>query len=69
MLTVGSSKKLDPTLNTSPMSFFAYRLYCNYFLRLKSWDFAFVLGLANMCGTWDLMSGSLPGEMICKSKM
>ena len=28
--------------------------YFNGYLRLKSWDFAFMLGLANMNGTWDL---------------
>ena len=27
--------------------------YFNGFLRLKSWDFASMLGLADMSGTWD----------------
>ena len=32
--------------------------YFNEILRLKSWDFAFMSGLANMSGTWDLELGT-----------
>jgi hypothetical protein len=57
------SKKLDPTLNTSIVNIFAQNnqdpplmitnFIFNGFLKLKNWDFASMLGLANMSGTWD----------------
>jgi hypothetical protein len=63
VLTVGFKIYLDPTLNTSPanvlhtlkISIFGFngcKPHFNGFLRLKSWDFAFMLGLADMSGTW-----------------
>ena len=64
MLRIGSSKMLDPTLSTSPeiflhemlknMTLVDYNSCCNDFSRLKSWDVASMLGLADMSGTWDL---------------
>ena len=64
VLRVGSSIKQIPTPNTSPEIHFCinqsrsdfndYKLYFNGFLKLKSWDFAFMLGLANTSDTQDL---------------
>ena len=61
MLKIGLSKKLDPNLNTNPVNIL-HKLIKNPtsmiinhgFLRLKNWDLASMLGLANMSGTWDL---------------
>ena len=58
MLRVGSSKKHESHKyfiqnNQDPTSM-DIKPYCNGFLRLKSWDFASMLGLASMSGTRDL---------------
>ena len=54
---------LDPTLNTRPnftwikesrSNFNGYKPYINGLLKLKSWDFASMLGLVDMSGSWDL---------------
>ena len=59
MLSVGLSTKLDLTLKTSLPNMFALNyedltfMMINHILmvlRLKSWDFASMLGLANMSG-------------------
>ena len=66
VLRVESSKNMDATPNMSPeiiyikylrFDFNGYTPYLNGFLRLKSWDFASMLILANMSGTWDLGLG------------
>ena len=60
MLRVGSSKKLDPTHNTSTNIFASnnheltlmnLKSYLNDFLKFKSWDLASMLGLADFSGT------------------
>jgi hypothetical protein len=63
VLRVGLGKKLDPTCNTksrilfsdikqSRFDFNGYIPHFNDFLRLKSWDFAPMLVLVDMNGTW-----------------
>ena len=57
MLRVGSSKTLNPSRNTSPKIYVCKRRKSIYdfndFLRIKSWDFVSILGLADMSGTRD----------------
>ena len=64
LLRVGLSKKLDLIHNTSleeascikwSRSYFhGYKPYFNKLLRLEGWDFASMLGLIDMSGTWVL---------------
>ena len=60
VLRVGLSKEIDPTLNTSPARVFAQLnqdpivMIINHNF-MVSRNFASMLGLANMSGTWDPM--------------
>jgi hypothetical protein len=59
MVRVGSSFLLDPTRNISPKIFckkiikIICKSYFNGLLRLKSHDFASMLKLVKISGTWD----------------
>ena len=68
MSRVGFQEKLDPPLNISLDKFLhtimrhdlnVYKEYLYVFLRLKTWDFATMLKLRGMIGTWEPMWTSL----------
>ncbi len=74
MLRVGSSKKYTQFSTQTPCIFCHKRINIrlewlltvwNGFLKLKSWSFTSMLGLANMSGTWDLGLGT-PCELALK---